>query len=106
MSGSSRSLVAAPDHTRRHLDDLIASCPAMTTLTQRAREFADIRREHEIRMLKRQSYGRATFALLRKRIPLVGGRMIEHRTGATSQLFVLMPSSAMPMTRSRWASSA
>jgi hypothetical protein len=26
-----------PDHLRRHLDDLIASCPEMTTLTARAR---------------------------------------------------------------------
>ena len=31
-----------PDHTRRHLDDLIAACPEMTTLAARVREFAAI----------------------------------------------------------------
>lgn len=111
-----------PDHIRRHLDDLIASCPEMTTLTTRVREFAAIltqRRGHnlatwiattradalpgfgsylngldkdldatvagltlpysngptegvntKIKLLKRQTYGKASFALLRKRILL------------------------------------
>jgi hypothetical protein len=31
-----------PDHTRRHLDELIASYPEMTTLADRVREFAAI----------------------------------------------------------------
>ncbi|WP_218130523.1 transposase [Lentzea jiangxiensis] len=31
-----------PDHTRRHLDDLLSACPEMTTLASRAREFAAI----------------------------------------------------------------
>lgn len=31
-----------PDHARRHLDDLIAGCPEMTTLATRVREFAAI----------------------------------------------------------------
>ncbi|TDD37765.1 transposase [Saccharopolyspora elongata] len=108
--------------TRRHLDDLIASCPGMTTLATRVREFAAIltgRRgqdlaawiattrddvlpgfdaylnglekdwdatttgltlpysngpaegiNNKIKMLKRQTYGKASFALLRKRILL------------------------------------
>jgi transposase len=111
-----------PDHTRRHLDDLIASCPEMTTLATRVREFADILTQRrgadlaawitqtrldalpgfgsylngldkdfdattagltlpysngptegvntKIKMLKRQTYGKASFALLRKRILL------------------------------------
>lgn len=33
---------AVHDHTCRHLDDLIAACPEMTTLTTRVREFAAI----------------------------------------------------------------
>jgi transposase len=112
-----------PDHIRRHLDDLIASCPEMTTLATRVREFAAIltrrrgadldawiattrtdalpgfdsylnglEKDHDatvagltlpysngptegvntkVKMLKRQTYGRASFALLRKRILLV-----------------------------------
>ncbi|GLY70294.1 hypothetical protein Atai01_69130 [Amycolatopsis taiwanensis] len=112
-----------PEHTRRHLDDLVANCPEMTTrrtgtgvrrhphpapwprprqldrhnprrraarlrllsqrpgkgprrhhrrpepaLQQRPRRG----RQHEsIKMLKRQTYGRASFSLLRKRILLV-----------------------------------
>ncbi|MGW5644664.1 ISL3 family transposase [Saccharopolyspora sp. NPDC003752] len=108
--------------TRRHLDDLIASCPGMTPLATRVREFAAIltgRRgqdlaawiattrddalpgfdaylnglekdwdattagltlpysngpaegiNNKIKMLKRQTYGKASFALLRKRILL------------------------------------
>lgn len=111
-----------PDHTRRHLDDLIASCPEMTTLTTRVREFAAILTGRcgqdlpgwiattradalpgfgsylngldkdldgavagltlpysngptegvntKIKLLKRQTYGKASFALLRKRILL------------------------------------
>jgi transposase len=111
------------DHTRRHLADLIANCPEMTTLANRVREFAAILtqrrgqdlaawidRTHldtlpgfdsylnglekdqeatiagltlpysngpaegvntKVKMLKRQTYGRASFALLRKRILLV-----------------------------------
>ena len=111
------------DHTRRHLDDLIASCPEMTTLAARVGEFAALltqRRGHDldtwiatarvdalpgfdsylnglvkdhdaviagltlphsngptegvvtkVKLLKRQTYGRASFALLRKRILLV-----------------------------------
>jgi transposase len=111
-----------PDHIRRHLDDLIASCPEMTTLATRVREFAAILTERhghslatwiattradalpgfgsylngldkdfdatvagltlpysngptegvntKIKMLKRQTYGKASFALLRKRILL------------------------------------
>ncbi|WP_433274589.1 ISL3 family transposase [Actinosynnema sp. CS-041913] len=111
-----------PAHHRRHLDELITSCPPMTTLAQRVREFAAIltrRRGHDlhawidavladdlpalhrfvhglrkdneavlagltlphsngptegvvnkIKLLKRQTYGRASFALLRKRILL------------------------------------
>ncbi|SEG89504.1 Transposase [Nonomuraea solani] len=31
-----------PDHIRRHLDDLVASCPHLTALATRVREFADI----------------------------------------------------------------
>jgi Na+-translocating ferredoxin:NAD+ oxidoreductase RnfG subunit len=31
-----------PDHTRHHLDDLTATCPEMTTLATRVREFADL----------------------------------------------------------------
>jgi transposase len=109
--------------TRRHLDDLIARCPEMTTLANRVREFAAIltqrrgddldtwiaqtradglpgfdsylnglNKDHDavlagltlpysngptegvntkVKMLKRQTYGRASFALLRKRILLV-----------------------------------
>lgn len=112
-----------PDHTRRHLDDLIASCPQMTTLAGRVGEFAGILTQRrgqdldawittaradalpgfesylngldkdrdatvagltlsysngptegvntKIKLLKRQTYGRASFALLRKRILLV-----------------------------------
>jgi transposase len=112
-----------PDHIRRHLDDLIASCPEMTTLATRVREFAAIltrrrgadldawiattrtdalpgfdsylnglEKDHDatvagltlpysngptegvntkVTMLNRQTYGRASFALLRKRILLV-----------------------------------
>ncbi|WP_331459378.1 ISL3 family transposase [Saccharothrix sp. NRRL B-16348] len=111
-----------PEHHRRHLDDLITSCPPMTTLAQRIREFAVIlthrrgqdlnawidavladdlpalhrfvhglRKDNDavvagltlphtngptegvvnkIKLLKRQTYGRASFALLRKRILL------------------------------------
>ncbi|MEV0052483.1 transposase [Saccharopolyspora shandongensis] len=111
-----------PEPTRRHLDDLIASCPRMTTLATRVREFAAIltgRRgqdlatwttttrddalpgfdsylnglekdwdattagltlpysngptegiNNKIKMLKRQTYGKASFSLLRKRILL------------------------------------
>jgi transposase len=111
-----------PDHTRRHLDDLIASCPEMTTLATRVREFAAILTQRrgadlaawitqtrldalpgfgsylngldkdfdataagltlpysngptegvntKIKMLKRQTYGKASFVLLRKRILL------------------------------------
>jgi transposase len=111
------------DHTRRHLDDLIAACPEMTTLASRVGEFAAILtqrrgrdldtwiattradalpgfdsylngldKDHDavvagltlpysngptegvntkIKMLKRQTYGRASFALPRKRILLV-----------------------------------
>ncbi|MEU5847909.1 ISL3 family transposase [Saccharopolyspora shandongensis] len=110
------------DHTRRHLNDLIASCPGMTTLATRVREFAAIltgRRgqdlaawiaatrgdalpgfdsylnglekdwdattagltlpysngptegiNNKIKVLKRQTYGKASFTLLRKRILL------------------------------------
>jgi hypothetical protein len=106
-----------PDHTRRHLGDLVASCPEMTTLASRVGEFAAILtqrrgrdldtwiaktrvealpgfdsdlngliKDHDatiagltlphsngptegvvtkIKMLKRQTYGRASFALLR-----------------------------------------
>lgn len=112
-----------PGHHRRHRDDLIASCPALTTLTTRVREFAEIltRRRgtdldswisavrnddlpaldaftdglskdyaavvagltlpysngptegviNKIKMLKRQTYGKASFPLLRKRILLM-----------------------------------
>jgi transposase len=112
-----------PDHTRRHLDDLIASCPEMTTLAGRVREFAAILTQRrgqdltawiartrldalpgfnsylngldkdrdatvagltlpysngptegvntKVKLLKRQTYGKASFALLRKRILLV-----------------------------------
>ena len=112
-----------PEHVRRHLDGLIANCPAMTTLASRVAEFAAILtqrrgrdldtwiaktrvdtlpgfdsylngldKDHDaavagltlpysngptegvntkIKMLKRQTYGRASFALLRKRILLV-----------------------------------
>ncbi|MDU0294836.1 ISL3 family transposase [Saccharothrix longispora] len=111
-----------PEHHRRHLDDLITSCPPVTKLAQRIREFAAIltrrqgqgldawieavladdlpalhrfvhglRKDHDavvagltlphsngptegvvnkIKLLKRQTYGRASFALLRKRILL------------------------------------
>ncbi|MFD1047469.1 transposase, partial [Kibdelosporangium lantanae] len=111
-----------PDHVRRHLDDLLASCPEMTTLAVRVREFAAILtqrrgsdldawiaatradalpgfgsylngldKDHDatvagltlpysngpaegvntkIKLLKRQTYGRAGFSLLRKRILL------------------------------------
>jgi hypothetical protein len=111
-----------PDHTRRHLDNLIDRCPEMTTLANRVHEFAAIltqrprpgprrldhpgpprriarlrllpqrprqrlRRHHrqpdptpqqrptegintKIKPLKRQTYGKASFALLRKRILL------------------------------------
>jgi transposase len=111
-----------PDHIRRHLDDLTATCPEMTTLATRVREFAAIltgRRGQDltawiattrhdalpgfdsylnsleknwdatvaglplpnsngptegvhtkIKMLKRQPYGKAIFALLCKRILL------------------------------------
>ncbi|MGW5791352.1 ISL3 family transposase [Saccharopolyspora sp. NPDC003752] len=111
-----------PDPTRRHLDDLTASCPGMTALATRVREFAAIltgRRgqdlaawtattrgdalpgfdsylnglekdwdattagltlpysngptegiNNKIKMLKRQTYGKASFTLLRKRILL------------------------------------
>ncbi|TDV43713.1 transposase [Actinophytocola oryzae] len=111
-----------PDHTRRHLDDLTTSCPEMTTLATRVREFADLLTQHrgqdladwitatrldalpgfdsylnglekdwdatvagltlpysngptegvntKIKLLKRQTYGKASFALLRKRILL------------------------------------
>jgi transposase len=111
-----------PDHTSRHLDELIASCPEMTTLATRIREFAAILTQRrgqdlaawitstrhdmlpgfdsylnglekdwdatvagltlpysngptegvntKIKMLKRQTYGKASFALLRKRILL------------------------------------
>jgi hypothetical protein len=111
-----------PDHTRRHLDDLIAACPEMTTPATRVREFAAIltaRRGQDlpswiattradalpsfdsylngldkyidaaiagltvpysnrptegvntkIKLLKRQTYGKASFRLLRKRILL------------------------------------
>ncbi|SDP95648.1 ISL3 family transposase [Lentzea jiangxiensis] len=113
-----------PDHTRRHLDDLIAACPETTTLAARVREFAAIltgRRGEDlsgwiattradalpgfdsylngldkdldaavagltvpysngptegvntkIKLLKRQTYGKASFSLLRKRILLTG----------------------------------
>jgi transposase len=112
-----------PDHTRRHLADLLASCPEMTTLAQQVGEFAAILTQRrgqdlaawithtrqyalpgfssylngldkdydaavagltlpysngptegvntKIKLLKRQTYGRASFALLRKRILLV-----------------------------------
>ncbi|MEV1113634.1 ISL3 family transposase [Actinosynnema sp. NPDC049800] len=111
-----------PEHHRRHLDDLITSCPPMTTLARRIREFAvlltrrrgqgldawidavladdlpalhrfvhGLRKDNDavvagltlphsngptegvvnkIELLKRQTYGRASFALLRKRILL------------------------------------
>jgi transposase len=111
-----------PDHTRRHLTDLIASCPEMTTLAARVREFAAILTQRrgadltawiaqtrldalpgfdsylngldkdldatiaglslpysngptegvntKVKLLKRQTYGKASFALLRKRILL------------------------------------
>jgi transposase len=111
-----------PDHTRRHLEDLIASCPEMTTLATRVREFADLLTQRrgqdlaawitaarqdelpgfdsylnglekdwdatvagltlpysngptegvntKIKLLKRQTYGKASFALPRKRILL------------------------------------
>ena len=111
-----------PDHTRRHLDDLIAACPEMTTLAARVREFAAILTGRcgedlpgwiattradtlpgfdsylngldkdldaavagltvpysngptegvntKIKLLKRQTYGKASFSLLRKRILL------------------------------------
>lgn len=114
---------ALPEPTRRHLGDLIACCPEMTTLADRVREFAAILtqrrgqdldawiaaaradalpgfesylngldKDHKatvtgltlpysngptegvntkVKMLKRQTYGRAGFALLRKRILLV-----------------------------------
>ncbi|HEX5116094.1 MAG TPA: transposase [Pseudonocardiaceae bacterium] len=110
------------DHHRQHLHELIASCPELTTLANRVRQFAtlltqrrgaeldawisDVRSEDlpalhvftdglekdhhaavagltyphsngptegvntKIKMLKRQTYGRAGFALLRKRILL------------------------------------
>jgi transposase len=112
-----------PDHTSRHLDELIANCPEMTTLAARVREFAAILTQRrgkdladwitttrhdtlpgfdsylnglekdwdatiagltlpysngptegvntKIKLLKRQTYGKASFALLRKRILLV-----------------------------------
>jgi transposase len=111
-----------PEHHRRHLDDLATSCPPMTALAQRVREFAAIltrrrgddldawidavladdlpalhrfvhglRKDNDavvagltlphsngptegvvnkIKLLKRQTYGRASLALLRKRILL------------------------------------
>jgi hypothetical protein len=111
-----------PEHHRQHLDDLISSCPEMTALATRVREFAtlltqrrggdldvwisDVRgedlpalhafadgleKDHDavvagltythsngptegvntkIKALKRQTYGRAGFSLLRKRILL------------------------------------
>jgi transposase len=111
------------DHIRHHLDDLVASCPEMTTLAARVREFAAILtqrrgadldawiatvradalpgfdtylggldKDHDatvagltlphsngptegvntkVKMLKRQTYGKASFSLLRKRILLV-----------------------------------
>ncbi|WP_439423165.1 transposase [Saccharothrix sp. HUAS TT10] len=40
-----------PEHDRSHLQDLITSCPPMTTLAQRVREFATIptrRRGHDL----------------------------------------------------------
>lgn len=110
------------DHIRRHLDDLIASCPEMTVLATRVREFAAILTQRrgqdlaewiattrlqalpgfapylnglekdwdatvagltlpysngptegvntKIKLLKRQTYGKASFTLLRKRILL------------------------------------
>ncbi|RSM81906.1 ISL3 family transposase [Kibdelosporangium aridum] len=112
-----------PEHIRRHLDELIADCPEMTTLAVRVREFAGILTQRrgqdlagwitqtrldalpgfdsylnglvkdrdatvagltlpysngpaegvntKVKLLKRQTYGRASFALLRKRILLV-----------------------------------
>jgi transposase len=111
------------DRTRRHLHDLIANCPEMTTLAARVREFAAILTQRrgadlddwisttradalpgfgsylnglekdydatvagltlphsngptegvntKVKLLKRQTYGKASFALLRKRILLV-----------------------------------
>jgi transposase len=111
-----------PAHHRRHLDDLTSSCPQMTALADRVREFAAIltqRRGHDlqawitavrgdelpalhtfvhglrkdlpavvagltlpysngpmegtntkVKLIKRQMYGRAGFALLRQRILL------------------------------------
>lgn len=31
-----------PDHRRHHRDDLIASCPVLTSLATRVREFAEM----------------------------------------------------------------
>src|SRR4051794_40827159 len=31
-----------PDHGRRHLDELLGSCPALTVLTEHVRAFADL----------------------------------------------------------------
>jgi transposase len=111
-----------PDPQRRHLDELVMSCPQMTTLAARVREFADMltRRRGgnldawittvrandlpalhrftdgltkdydavvagptlphsngpaegaitKVKLLKRQTYGKASFSLLRKRILL------------------------------------
>jgi hypothetical protein len=55
-----------PDHTRRHLDDLITSCPEMTTLAARIREFAAILTQRRGQDLA--AYGKTNFTLLRKRI--------------------------------------
>ena len=112
-----------PDHRRRHRDDLIASCPVLTTLATRISEFAEMLTQrrgtdldtwmtavrnddlpalhsftdgldkdydavaaglalpysngptegvvNKIKMLKRQTYGKASFPLLRKRILLM-----------------------------------
>lgn len=113
-----------PDHRRRHRDDLIGSCPVLTSLATRVREFAELLTQrrgtdldawmtavrnndlpalrffvdgftkdydavaarltlpysngptegvvNKIKMLKRQTYGKASFPLLRKRILLMG----------------------------------
>jgi DNA-binding NarL/FixJ family response regulator len=111
-----------PEHQRRHLDELVASCPQMTAVAARVREFADLLTQRrggdldawittvrtndlpalhrftdgltkdyqavtagltlpysngptegvvtKIKLLKRQTYGKASFSLLRKRILL------------------------------------
>jgi hypothetical protein len=47
-----------PEHDRRHLDELLASCRPLTVLAEHVRAFADL------------MYGRAGFALLRQQILL------------------------------------